>query len=123
VLFTGCEMVREVFPQRLPDSLIAVLEESPEAVKVARENVERLLIGGVGAAQNPEIWGFYLQTETKMSNRWRRRLMYLVPTAADYQWIECHRIPRGFAPLVRPFRLLAKHGWRRAWRTAFPPSV
>lgn len=123
VLFIGCAMVLEVLPQRIPQGLAAVLAESPDAMQAARESIERLLAGEAGTGRGPEIWGIYLQTETTPRKRWRRRLMFFIPTNEDYQWTAKHRIPRGLAPLVRPFRLLAKHGIRQAWRAAFPPSA
>jgi Uncharacterised nucleotidyltransferase len=123
VLCISCAMVFEVLPKSLPEGLAAVLAESPEAMQAARATVEKLLAGEAGNGRGPEIWGFYLQAETEAGGRWRRRLTFFIPTNEDYRWIESHRIPRSFAPLLRPFRLLAKHGLRQAWRTAFPPSV
>jgi hypothetical protein len=122
VLYIGCAMVSEVLPQHLPETLAAALE-SPEAMQAAHASVERILAGEAGTGRGPEIWGLYLQTETEPRKRWSRRLMYFIPTNEDYRWTANHRIPRSLAPLVRPFRLLAKHGIRRAWRAAFPPSV
>jgi hypothetical protein len=123
VLYIGCAMVAEVLPQYLPEDLFAALAESPEAMQVAHASVERILAGEAGTGRGPEIWGLYLQTETEPRKRWSRRLMFFIPTNEDYRWTASHRIPRNLAPLVRPFRLLAKHGIRRAWRAAFPPSV
>jgi len=123
VLFIGCAMVLEVLPQRMPRGLAGVLAESPDAMQTARVSVERLLAGEAGTGRGPEIWGIYLLTETTPGKRWRRRLMFFIPTNEDYQWTANHRIPRALAPLVRPFRLLAKHGIRQAWRAAFPPSA
>jgi hypothetical protein len=122
VLYIGCEMVREVFPQHLSESLTAALEESPEAVRDARAFVETLLTGEGSTGCDPEIWAFYLQTEADRVKRWRRRLTFFFPTNEDYRWAMQHRIPRSLAPLLRPFRLLAKHGLLRAWQTVFPRS-
>jgi len=123
VFYIGCTMALEVLPQHLPANLVGALAESPQAMQAARASVERLLVGEAGTVRDPEIWGLYLQAETKPGRRWQRRLMFFIPTNEDYRWTEHHRVPRSLAPIVRPFRLLAKHGLRRAWRTAFPPSA
>jgi hypothetical protein len=122
VFYIGCAMVREVFPQHLPESLVAALAESPEAMRGAHAFVEALLTGEASTGRDPDIWGLYLQTETDPVKRWGRRLMFFIPTNEDYRWAMHHRIPRRLAPLLRPFRLLAKHGFSQAWKTAFPRS-
>jgi hypothetical protein len=48
VLHIGCAMVLEVFPQRMPQDLSAVLAESPKALQAARACVATLLAGGGG---------------------------------------------------------------------------
>jgi hypothetical protein len=123
VLYIGCEMVREVFPRHLPESLAAALAESPKAMRDASAFVETLLTGEGSTDVDFEIWAaFYLQTETDPVMRWRHRLTFFVPTNEDYRWAMHHQIPRSLAPLLRPFRVLAKHGFLKAWRTAFPRS-
>ena len=121
-LYIGCAMILETFPEDLPKELLAVLAESPEDMEAARARVATLLIGEAGAGRNPEL-SFYLQTEKSLARRWQCRLMFFVPTGEDYQWTARHRLPNSMATFVRPFRLLAKYGLRRAWRTAFPPST
>jgi hypothetical protein len=124
VLYTGCTMVEELLPRHLPEDLFVALAEFPKAMQAARAGVERILAGEIGTGRGgPEIWGFYLQIETEPRKRWNRRLMFFIPTIEDYRWTASHRIPRGLALLVRPFRLLAKYGIRRIWRAAFPSSV
>jgi hypothetical protein len=121
-LLIGCQIVREVLPQ-LPSEIETILTESPQAAERARHAVRRLFAEGTGATNDPEIWGFYLQTEEGVRQRWRRRFTFFVPTAADYAWAERHRIYRGLMPALRPFRLLHKYGATRAWRILFPPPV
>ena len=124
VLYTGCTMVEEVLPRHLPEDLLLALAVSPKAMQAAHTGVERILAGEIGTGRGgPEIWGLYLQIETEPRKRWNRRLMFFIPTIEDYRWTASHRIPRGLALLVRPFRLLAKYGIRRIWRAAFPSSV
>ncbi len=122
VLYMGCAMILEAFPQHLPKELLAVLAESPTAMDAAHARVTTLLAGEAGTGRTPEL-SFYLQTETNQARRWQCRLMFFSPTGEDYQWTARHRLPNIMAPFVRPFRLLAKYGLRRAWRTAVPPSA
>jgi hypothetical protein len=122
VLYLGCAMILEVLPQHLPEGLLAALSESPQEMEAARARVGILLAGEAGAGRIPEI-SFYLQTEAEPLKRWLCRLMLFSPTGEDYQWTARHRLPYKLAPFIRPFRLLAKYGFRQAWRTAFPPSA
>lgn len=46
-LLIGCEVVRAMFPQQLPEALDAVIAESPKAAKRARRATERLFAEGV----------------------------------------------------------------------------
>jgi hypothetical protein len=122
-LLIGCQIVQEVLPQQLPPEMETVLTESSQAAERARHAVRQLFSEGTGATNDPEIWGFYLQTEEGVRQRWRRRFTFFVPTAGDYAWAKRHRIYRGLMPALRPFRLLHKYGASRAWRILFPPPV
>jgi hypothetical protein len=122
VLFIGCEMVRETLQQPLP-SMEAVLAESPEMAETARLAVQRIFMDGPEARYEPDIWSLYLRTERGLGARWRRRLSFLAPTSEDYAWAERNRIHHGLAPIARPFRLLRKHGFAKAWRVLFPPPL
>lgn len=122
-LLIGCEVVRETFPQQLPQGMEAVIAESPKAAEQARRAVVQLFAERPETDNAPEIWRFYLQTEWDVRQKWRRRLSFLTPTIGDYEWAERHRIYRGLAPLLRPLRLLKKYGLSRAWRILFPPPI
>jgi len=122
-LLIGCEMIREMFPQQLPQEMEVVIAKLPEETEQARRAVARLFAENAGVNNDPEIWSFYLQTESSARQRWCRRFRFFVPTVEDYAWAERHRIYRGFVPALRPFRLLQKYGPFRAWRILFPPPV
>lgn len=122
-LLIGCEIVRETLPQQLPQAMEAVIAKSPERAERARRVVARLFAEPAGTTNDPEIWSLYLQTEWNTRLKWRRRLSFLAPTVEDYAWARRHRIYRGLAPVLRPFRLLHKYGLVRAWRILFPPSM
>jgi len=119
-LLIGCEVVRAMFPQRLPEAMDMVIAESPEAAKRARLAAARLFAGGLGGVANTYS-NAYLESGKSTIKRWRYRFSYFVPTAEDHRWAECHGINRKLMPILRPFRLLRKYGPLRAWHINFPP--
>jgi len=119
----GCSLLLEVCPDRVPQSLVMLLAELPAAFHAAQLAAQRLIAGENGTIRDPEIWRLYLLTETRTSKRWLRRASFFQPTSEDYKWTARHRIPRTFALLMRPLRLIAKYGIKRALRVAFPRFV
>ncbi len=122
-LLIACEIAGEVLPQQVSADVEATIAASPDARAKARQAVTRLFAERSGANNDPEIWGFYLRTEPGTRQRWQRRLSFLKPTVEDYAWAKRHRIHRGFASVLRPFRLVQKYGPSRAWRILFPPGI
>ena len=119
-LLMGCEVVREMFPQQLPQAMDAVIAESPEVSARARRAVARLIAEGFDVINDHKIRSFYLQTERSARRRWLCRLSFFQPSIEDYRWAERHRISRSLAPIFRPFRLLQRHGASRVLRNLFP---
>ena len=122
-LLIGCEVVREMLPQQLPPGIDAVIAKSPRMAEKARRVAAQLFADGLEMINDHRIRDFYLQIERSARRRWRCRLSYLAPTPMDYRWMERHRINRNFVPILRPLRLLQKHGVSRMWRTLFPPAA
>jgi len=124
-LLIGCEMVRETLPQRLPRGIEGIVAATPEMAAKVRHAIAGLFSEGAETSPDPEIgiWGFYLQTEGSLRRRWDHRLSFFAPTAEDYAWAKRHRIYRGLAPVLRPYRLLRKYGPSIVWRTLFPPRI
>ena len=121
-LLIGCEVVRAMFPEQLPEAMDAVISESPEAVERARLTVSRIFAEGLGGVAN--TYGkFYLESGDSDVKRWRYRLSFLAPTTEDYRWAERHKVNRRLMPILRPFRLLQKYGPARAWRMIFPTRI
>lgn len=118
-LLLGCEVVRTMFPQRVPEAIDAATTASPRAVECACRAAERLFSENREVVVN-DYRGLYLQAEPNALKRWRYRFRYLMPTSSDNQWARNHRIGSGLMIVVRPFRLLRKYGLRRALRIAFP---
>ena len=118
-LLIGCEVVRAMFPQHLPEAMDAAAAGSPEAVGRARRAAAKLFSQNLEVVTNDHR-GFYLQAEPNAFKRWRYRFRFLMPTYSDDLWARRHRINSGLMIVVRPFRLLQKYGLRRAWRIVFP---
>jgi hypothetical protein len=118
-LLIGCEVVRAMFPQHLPEAMDAATAASPEAVRRARRAAARLFSESLEVVTNDHR-GFYLQAEPNTLKRWRYRFRYLMPTYSDDLWARRHRINSGLMIFVRPFRLLQKYGLWGAWRIVFP---
>jgi hypothetical protein len=118
-LLIGCEVVRAMFPQQIPEAMDVAIGPSPKAVTRARRAVERLFSENREVVIN-DCRGLYLQAELNAVKRWRYRLRYLTPSYSDYLWARRHRIQPGFMIVFRPFRLLHSYGLRRAWRLVFP---
>jgi hypothetical protein len=125
VLLIGCEIVREILPQQLPQGMDGIIAESPEMARKVRRAVTGLFAEGAETSSDPEIgmWGFYLQTEGNLRRRWDRRLSFFAPTAEDYAWAKRNRIYPSLAPVLRPYRLLRKYGPAMVWQILFPPRV
>jgi hypothetical protein len=118
-LLIGCEVVRAMFPQHIPEALDKVIALSPMAER-ARRAAARIFSEDQETETN-NYRSLYLQTESDPLKRLRYRLRYFVPTRRDLQWARCHHIPPLFMMALRPFRLLAIYGVRRTCQILFPP--
>jgi hypothetical protein len=119
-LLIGCEVVRAMLPGQVPEALDAVIAEEPETARRARQVAASLFTEGLEVVNDHRIRSFYLQTERSARWRWRCRMGFLVPTIEDYRWAEHHGINRRLMHVLRPFRLLKKHGPGPTWRATFP---
>jgi Uncharacterised nucleotidyltransferase len=120
-LLMGCEVVRTMFPQKLPATMDAAIATSPEAAARARLAASRLFVEDMDVVGNDYRGFYYLQAEPNAIKRLRYRLRHLEPTTEDYKWAERHRINRRCMVVLRPLRLLQKYGVARLWRILFPP--
>jgi len=120
-LLIGCEVVRAMFPQQLPQALDAAIAVSPVSQMRARHAAAGLFAAD-RRADLGDYRGFYLQAEPNPLRRWSYRLRYIAPTYTDYLWARRHRINPGLMVILRPLRLLKKYGFSKAWRVLFPPT-
>ena len=121
-LLIGCEVVRIVFPEQLPDGLDAATARFPVELKRAGRAARRLFPEEPGH-EAFDYRALYLQAEANPVRRWLYRLRYLAPTQSDEFWARKHRIPPRLMFLLRPFRLMEKFGPARVWRMLFPSGI
>ena len=121
-LVIGCEVVRTMFPEQMPEGLDSATARFPVAVKQARRAAQQLF------PEEPDAEPFdyralYLQAEPNPLRRWRYRWLYFAPTPSDNNWAREHHIHPRLMFLLRPFRLLEKFGPARVWRILFPSGI
>ena len=121
-LLIGCEVVRTVFPEQLPERLDIATMRFPRALKRARR-AARVLFPEETMQRDFDYRALYLRAEANPLRRWLYRLRYLSPTESDEVWARKHRIPLRLMFLLRPFRLMDKFGSARVWRILFPSGV
>lgn len=121
-LLIGCEVVRAMFPEQLPEGLDFATARFSAALKRARRAAQQLF------PEEPDAEPFdyralYLQAEPNPLRRWRYRWLYFAPTPSDDNWAREHHIHPRLMFLLRPFRLLEKFGPARVWRILFPSGI
>jgi hypothetical protein len=120
-LFIGCEIVRAVVPDQLPEAMSAVLASSPKVAQRAQRAIAQLFSEDLEA--NVYNKQFHLRYESSALQRWYRRLICFAPTYVDYEWAHQHRIKPEFMGILRPFRLVKKYGVWKLWHALFPSRV
>jgi len=118
-LLVGCEVVRIMFPEKMPHELDTAVARFPAALKRARYAAQKLFPEGPDTEPG-DYRALYLQAEADSLRRLHYRLRYLAPTHTDDLWAERHRIHPRLMFLLRPFRLMEKYGLARVWRILFP---
>jgi hypothetical protein len=122
-LLTTCELARLGFNQTLPKPAAAAIARKPVITTRAQAMWEEILLGPAEPQTEFRGAGVFVQLEPDARNRWTQRLRFLLPTPQDHLWSERHNIDPRWMPFLRPFRLLAKHGPGKAWRTLFPRFI
>lgn len=122
-LLIGCEVIRKVLPQQLPQAMDLAIAQSPDLSGRARQIVDRLIEEGPEVVKGHRIRTLYLQLERNPLNRWYCRLSNFMPTVEDYRWADRHSISRNLIPFLRPIRVLRKCGPSKIWQTLFPSTT
>ena len=119
-LLTTCALARFSFLAELPARISAAIARKPVISAQAAVIWERLLEGPANPQTTHQGAGLFLQLEPNARARWAQRLRLFVPSQQDHLWAQDHNINARWMVLLRPLRLLSKHGPGPAWRTLFP---
>jgi hypothetical protein len=119
-LLTGCELARLGFCSRLPTSIGEAIARNPVIPGRAAAIWSSLLREPANPQTTHQGAGHFLLLEQNARSRWAQRLRYFRLSQQDRLWAQHHRIPPRGMLLLRPLRLLAKHGPGQVWRALFP---
>jgi hypothetical protein len=119
-LLTTCALARYSFDAVLPLPIAAAIERQPAISAQAKLMWEKILAGSANPQTSHQGAGLFVQLEPGARGRWAQRSRLFLPSQQDQLWAQQHNIPSQWMRLLRPLRLLAKHGPAAAWRTVFP---
>jgi hypothetical protein len=119
-LLTTCALARYSFDAMLPLSIAALIASKPAISAQAKAMWEKVLAGPANPQTSHQGAGLFVQLEPDAGSRWAQRLRLFRPSQQDQLWAQQHNIPSQWMCLLRPLRLLSKHGPAAAWRTLFP---
>jgi Uncharacterised nucleotidyltransferase len=119
-LLTTCELARLSFCSRLPTSIVEAIARQPAISTQAAAIWKGVLRGPANPQTTHQGAEHFLHLEQDARARWAQRLRYFRLTQQDKLWAQRQRIPSRGMLILRPLRLLAKHGLGPVWRTLFP---
>jgi Uncharacterised nucleotidyltransferase len=117
---TTCELVRHGLHAPLPAPITAAIQRKPAIAKQAHRMWTEITAGPADPTTAHQGAGLFVDLEPQAGRRWKQRLRLFLPSQQDQLWAQKHSIPSGWMPLLRPARLLSKHGPAVVWRTLFP---
>ena len=122
-LLTACALAQLTLHVPLPTPIADAIAGNPAIAGNARAILAQLLNGPADPTTTHQGAGMFLQLESSARARWAQRLRLFRPSRQDQLWAESHNIDQRWLPLIRPVRLLRKHGLATAWRLAsFSPT-
>jgi hypothetical protein len=119
---TTCALIEAVFEQPLPGPLARAVARKPVISTQARQILTQMLEAPVDATTTHQGTQTFIQLEPGMRARWAQRLRALRPSHQDYAWAASHHLNPQWMLILRPLRLVRKHGPGSAWRALFPRS-
>jgi hypothetical protein len=119
---TTCALLERVFQRPLPPLITAEIARKPVMKTQAEGIFKKMLEAPADAATAHQGAQTFILLEPGMRARWAQRLRGLRPSQQDYAWAESHHLSQRWMFLLRPLRLVAKHGLGAAWKVFFPRS-
>jgi hypothetical protein len=117
---TTCELARYSSDTALPPQVAAAIARQPVISAKSQILWERILTGPADPQTVHQGAALFVQLEPDARRRWARRLRCFQLSQQDHLWAQHHNINARWMLLLRPLRLLSKHGPGMAWRTFFP---
>jgi Uncharacterised nucleotidyltransferase len=117
---TTCELVRHGLHAQLPAPIVADVQRKPAIAAQSHRMWTEITTGSADPTTMHQGAGLFVDLEPQASRRWKQRLRLFLPSQQDQLWAQKHSIPVGWMMLLRPARLLSKHGPTAVWRTLFP---
>jgi hypothetical protein len=119
---TTCALIESVFQYSLPEPIATEIARKPLITAQAEIILKKMLDAPVDATTAHQGAQTFIQLESGTRARWAQRLRVLRPSQQDYLWAERHHLNPRWMTVLRPLRLLTKHGLGAAWRVIFPRS-
>jgi Uncharacterised nucleotidyltransferase len=119
-LLTTCELVRHGLHAQLPAPIAAAIQRKPAITTQAHRMWAEITTGPADSETTHQGAGLFVDLEPEASRRWKQRLRLFLPSQQDQLWAQEHSLPSGCMLLLRPIRLLSKHGPSAVLRTFFP---
>jgi hypothetical protein len=119
---TTCALIEAVFKRPLPAPIASAVARKPVMRAQAQAILMRMMETTGETSTEHQGAQTFIQLEPGLRGRWAQRLRALRPSQQDYAWAESHHLSPQWMFLLRPLRLVTKHGLGAAWRVLFPRS-
>jgi hypothetical protein len=116
-LLTTCALAQQAFQVALPRRLADEIARRPAIPVRAAAILDKILDGPADPQTSHHGARLFLQLEFSARSRWVQRLRLLQPSHQDLAWAQSHHLHARWMLLLRPLRLLIKHGPGEVWRT------
>jgi hypothetical protein len=117
---TSCELARYSSETVLPTQVAAAIARQPVISAQAHVLWERIVTGPANPQTAHQGASLFVRLEPDARSRWTQRMRCFRPSQQDHLWAQQHNINTRWILLLRPVRLLSKHGPGSAWRILFP---
>jgi hypothetical protein len=116
-LLTTCALAQHAFQVPLPRRIADEIARRPAIPVRAAAILENILDGPANPQTSHHGARLFLQLEFTARSRWVQRLRLLQPSYQDLAWAQSHNLNPRWMLMLRPLRLLIKHGPGEVWRT------
>jgi hypothetical protein len=119
-LLTTCVLAGYSMGRALPPVFATAIDRRPQVSAQAQVMWQNIMAGPAVPQTSHQGAGTFVQLEPDVRRRWAQRLRLFLPSQQDRIWAHEHKINTRWMLVLRPFRLLSKHGPAAVWSTLFP---